>query len=1016
MSTMTATVMTTPYVASNRHLRFHSPYNQLHFPKGGNKEKHNRTIAFLAMHPAAKFFLLCITAASTFLTPNALQLRPAGAAAAGASCIPHERDALLAFKDGIRSDPLGLLVSWQEDVRGDCCLWRGVRCSNRTGHVLKLQLRNAQELRNTALVGQISHSLLSLDRLVHLDLSMNYLNGSSGHIPEFLGSLANLRYLNLSGIPFSGRLPPHLGNLSKLQYLDLSGFGTVYSTDISWFTRLPLLEYLSMSMVNLSTVVDWADVVNMVPSLNVLDLRFCSLRSANQPLGHMNLTNLERLDLSDNKFDHPMASSWFWNLTGLQYLSVAATDLYGQVPDAVGRMTSLQVLDLSINQNMSMMTTSLKRLCNLTVLDLSLCHLNGNMTELIERMPQCPSNKLQELRIGYNSITGNMPNQMAHLTSLVVLDISENRLTGAIPPEVGRLSNLSTLDLSGNNLSGHVPSEIGMLANLVNLDLSSNKLDGDITEKHFARLANLESLYLSENKLRIRVSSEWLPQFSLGTAQLSYCNIGPLFPAWLQFQVNIDWIDISSTGLIDKLPDWFSTTFLKTTYLDISHNKINGRLPENMEFMSLEWLYLSSNELTGQIPSFLPRNLSMLDLSLNSLSGSMPSKFGTPYLIALDLFSNNLSGGISESICELQILFSLDLGNNHFEGLLPRCFPSRQLAFLLLDNNNFSGDFPPFLQSSTQLDFLDLSRNKFSGKLPWWIGGLVGLRFLRLSQNMFSGNIPTSVTNLTHLHHLNLASNRLSGALPWDLSNLTAMKEKYVKDSMIDSGPYDGYVYMSRETGEYFSVVTKGQELYYDVRVFEMVSIDLSFNHLSGGIPEQIASLDALVNLNLSWNHFTGEIPNQIGTMKSLESLDLSKNMLSGEIPSSLSDLSYLSYLDLSDNNLTGRIPSGRQLDTLYTENPSMYSGNSGLCGPPLRRICPGNHASRQEDEQSHEHNFEPMSFHFGLGLGFMVGLWVVFCLLLFRKAWRVAYFHLFDRICDKMYTVCGCYMEKLGN
>ncbi|KAL6890301.1 hypothetical protein ACP4OV_009064 [Aristida adscensionis] len=889
------------------------------------------------MHPAAKLFLLWAMAASTFLTPTGLQLRPAGVAAAGASCIPEEQDALLAFKDGIRSDPMGLLDSWQKDGRGDCCLWRGVRCSNRTGHVLELRLGNMQvnpgdpladdKLRNTAL----------------------------RHMPEFLGSLANLRYLNLSGIPFSGKVPPHLGNLSKLQYLDIKGFQSelMYSTDISWLTRLPLLEYLSMSMVNLSTIVDWPDVVNTVPSLNVLDLSFCSLPSANQPVQHMNLTNLERLGLSDNNFHHPMASSWFWNLTSLRYLSVAATGLYGQVPDAVGHMTSLQVLDLSFNQNMSvpdavghmtslqvldlsfnqnmsMMTTSLKKLCNLTVLDLSWCHLNENMMELIERMPHCPS---KELRMGYNSITGNMPSQMADLTSLVVLDISENSLTGAIPPEVGQLSNLSTLDLSRNNLSGLVPSEIGMLANLVSLDLGANKLNGDITEKHFARLANLKSLDLSRNKIKIRVSSEWLPPFSLLDAQLSDCHIGPLFPVWLQFQVNIDWIDISSTDLIDKLPDWFGTTFLKTTYLDISHNQISGRLPENMEFMSLEWLYLSSNELTGQIPSLLPRNL--------------------------NLFSNNL------------------------------CM---------------------------QLDFLDISRNKFSGQLPWWIGGLLELRFLRLSQNMFSGNIPNSITNLTHLHHLNLASNRLSGSLPWELSNLTAMKEKYVKDPMIDSDPYDGYIYMSRETGEYFSAVTKGQELYYDVRVFEMVSIDLSFNHLSGGIPEQITSLDALINLNLSWNHFTGEIPDKIGMMKSVESLDLSNNMLSGEIPSSVSDLSYLSYLDFSYNNLTGRIPSGRQLDTLYTENPSMYSGNSGLCGPPLGRICPGNHAPRQEDEQSDEHNFEPISFHFGLGLGFMVGVWVLFCVLLFRIAWRVAYFHLLDSICDKMYVVCGCYMEKLDN
>ena len=138
-------------------------------------------------------------------------------------------------------------------------------------------------------------------------------------------------------------------------------------------------------------------------------------------------------------------------------------------------------------------------------------------------------------------------------------------------------------------------------------------------------------------------------------------------------------------------------------------------------------------------------------------------------------------------------------------------------------------------------------------------------------------------------------------------------------------------------------------------------------------------------------------------TMKSLFSLDLSNNVLSREIPSSVSDLSELSYLDLSNNNLTGPVPSGQQLDTLFAEYPSMYSGNSCLCGPTLRKICSGNNSSRQ---LVHEHGFEPMSFYFGLGLGFMLGFWLVFCVLLFKKAWRVAYSCLIDKIYDQMYVL----------
>jgi Ran GTPase-activating protein (RanGAP) involved in mRNA processing and transport len=68
--------------------------------------------------------------------------------------------------------------------------------------------------------GQISSSLLALPHLKHLDLSGNLLGGNMS-IPEFIGSLKSLTYLNLSNINLGGRVPPQLGNLTKLVYLDI---------------------------------------------------------------------------------------------------------------------------------------------------------------------------------------------------------------------------------------------------------------------------------------------------------------------------------------------------------------------------------------------------------------------------------------------------------------------------------------------------------------------------------------------------------------------------------------------------------------------------------------------------------------------------------------------------------------------------------------------------------------------------------------------------------------------------
>jgi len=210
-----------------------------------------------------------------------------------------------------------------------------------------------------------------------------------------------------------------------------------------------------------------------------------------------------------------------------------------------------------------------------------------------------------------------------------------------------------------------------------------------------------------------------------------------------------------------------------------------------------------------------------------------------------------------------------------------------------------------------------------SGNLQTILDTYTELCILDLAWNNFTGTIPEAIAKFTRLSHLNLAGNSISGALPQNWSTLMGMQQ--------------GVFQVMADNNANMSVTMKGQErYYYDLATYDMVSIDLSSNYLTGGIPEELASLGGVINLNLSRNHLTGKIPAMIGVMRSLESLDLSENNLYGELPQSLSNLAYLSYLDLSYNNLTGTIPSGVQLDTIYAQNPFMYDGNNDLCGHPL--------------------------------------------------------------------------------
>ncbi|CAL4910691.1 unnamed protein product [Urochloa decumbens] len=827
------------------------------------------------------------------------------------SCIAGERDALLSFKAGITRDPTRQLRSWRGQ---DCCRWYGVRCSTRTGHVVKISLRNdffAQDFFDNFigndhvhwLRGEISSSLLALRHLKHLDLSGNDLGGHKP-VPEFVGSLESLTYLNL---------------LTRLVYLDIGVdyFFNAYSSssDISWLSGLHSLEHLDMTGVDLSLAADWVHSVNALPNLRVLYLYLCELNSSIPSRLHHNLTVLEQLDLSQNPFGIPAAPNWYWDITSLKSLDISYCELIGPFPDDLGNLTKLEVLSMRGNNMEGMIPSTLRKLCSLQMVDLGYNNIGGDVTVLIERLSKCSWNSLQELYLEGSNITGTILKPVANLTALNSLYISNNHLSGSVPVDIGTMENLTYLYIGNNSLN---------------------------------------------------------------------------------------------TGLSGTIPDWFWSTFSNATHLDLSYNQIT-------------------------VPYLLPRSIELLDISKNSLNGQLPPNFGAPKLQVAVLFSNCITGTIPESICRWPQLQTLDLSNNLLTRGLPDCDkhelkqwnPSSNNSSwvnssnpysleirTLLNNNSLSGGFPLFLKQCQNLKFLDLTQNKFSGKLPAWISGdMPNLVMLRLRSNNFSGHIPVEIMRHFSLCILDLANNSFSGVVPQSVVNLTALTTPVVASNPMDN-PFEedyeneGTFFEVGMSNDSLSLVIKGQVLDYRENAIFSMSIDMSCNRLVGKIPEEMGSLLGLINLNLSSNFLSGNIPYKIGSLQSLESLDLSNNQLSGEIPWSLSILTSLSYLNLSYNNLSGRIPSGHQLDTLKTDDPaSMYIGNPGLCGHPLPKVCPGDERAPDGPVMWHEDDNTRMDFQLGLTVGFLAGLWIIFCGLLFKKTWRYAYFSLFDRLYDKLHV-----------
>ncbi|KAL6882048.1 hypothetical protein ACP4OV_011520 [Aristida adscensionis] len=853
-----------------------------------------------------------------------------GSATSSGGCVAIEKEALISFKQGILDDPL---ASWRGE---DCCRWKGVRCSNRTGHVIKLDLG----YKGIMFPGGMSSSISTLQHLRYLDLSGNYFN--STRIPTVLGTLRNLRHLDLSWADFVGTVPLQLSNLTHLEYLDISYSGSLNVLDLSWLPTLSSLKSLDMTGVDLSSVRNWVKKVNMLPNLEVLSLFDCGLSSTEATLSQSNLTHLEVLGLSHNSFNSSLQDNWFWNTTTIKDLYLSDCEWSGPIPDTLGNMSSLELIDLSTNYLLGIIPTTFKHLCSLQQLYLFSNNINGN---ILERLPECSWSKLRELYLHGANLTGQLPFWIGNLTNLSSLDISQNMMDGQWPVGIGDLRNLTVLRVGFNNFSG------------------------TLSEEHFSSLMNIQDLDLSHNSLKLHLAEDWVPPFSLVYGNFRSCDMGPRFPAWLKWQADVSELDISNTSIDDVLPHWFWATFANAYRLDLSRNQLSGSLPANLELSVFE-----------------------MDLSGNLLSGQLPANLTVPHLSRLLLHNNHFTGTIPAYFCNG--FSEINLSNNQLTGDSLQC-PEKKSTLIMVDlkKNNISGKFPRFLRNAAELSFLDLSYNKFSGRVPPWIAEkMPSLEVLILRSNMFHGQLPRQLSNLVGLHYLDLAHNNISGSIPSSVARLRAMTRS--------SGTGGNNNYSS----DSISTFIKDRELNYTHETTRhIVLIDFSSNAFTGYIPKELFLLKGLRSLNLSSNQISGSIPSDIGDLRELESLDLSYNYLTGEIPSGLSDLTFLSCLNLSYNDLYGRIPSGHQLQTLNDEY--MYIGNPRLCGPPLLKNCTRNETNQEANEKQEWIAHDVSSYYLSMSIGFLMGLWMVFCTMLFKKTWRIAYFQLLDQLYDKVYV-----------
>ncbi|CAA2965520.1 probable LRR receptor-like serine/threonine-protein kinase At3g47570 isoform X2 [Olea europaea var. sylvestris] len=552
---------------------------------------------------------------------------------------------------------------------------------------------------------------------------------------------------------------------------------------------------------------------------------------------------------------------------------------------------------------------------------------------------------------------------------VTALDISRMNLTGKIPSQLGNLSFLISINITGNYFLGSVPKELIQLRRLKFMDLSVNKFSGEIPSwLHF--LTKLQVLYLYTNSF-----TGFIPPslFNISTLQFLDFSFNPLqgkIPEEIGNLHNLKILALQDNRLTGVIPlQIFNISTMKI--FAFTGNNLTGNLPLNIchGFPRLQGLYLSKNELGGEIPSNLSECLQLQDLSLsnNRFSGSIPGEIGRIRTLQnLLLGSNDLYGAIPRELGNLDNLKELDMGSNFLNGSIPASiFNISSLQHIDFERCNLSGNLDPnSIANSSKLTTIMLSFNDFNGPIPNFQGKLRFLEKLHLAYNNFISESPelsfiTSLTSCRYLTSLAFGNNPLNGILPLSIGNLsTSLQYLYghscdLRGSIPNEiGNLTSLIKLSLSDNELIESIPasmlnlqKLQGLYLQrnkisqsipdslCQLHNLYVLLLSQNLITGAIPRCIGNITTLrylyidtnrltssipaslwlqkdlLGLNLSANTLSGSLPQEIGKLKATYLIDLSVNRFSGSIPSAIGDLLTLSNLFLAHNALQGSIP-----------------------------------------------------------------------------------------------------------
>ncbi|XP_055803541.1 probable LRR receptor-like serine/threonine-protein kinase At3g47570 [Solanum dulcamara] len=544
---------------------------------------------------------------------------------------------------------------------------------------------------------------------------------------------------------------------------------------------------LSTNWSSSTSVCDWIGITCSSRHKRVIALRISDTEiTGTIPPQLGNLSYLVSLDLSYNNF-HGELPPELLHLPKLREIDLGYSNFTGEIPIGITILPSLKLFAMGFNELLNGSNVlSRDNISTLEILDFPGAGLTGDfLSDLCRRLP-----RLQNLGLGNNMLSGEIPRNISECSQIQVLFLSQNNFVGTIPrelaltgtilDEIGHLYNLESLSMATNKLTGSIPLTIFNVSSLQDLRMTDNKIEGSLP-REVENLTMLNVLYLEMNRLEGVIPDEVGNLEQLLDLWLSFHKFSGSIPIGIFNISNLVYISLTGNHISGGLPSTIGHGLPNVQELLLGRNNINGVLPASISNLTkLTYLNLGENELTCPIPESIGKLRFLQKLRLNNNSFTSELTFITPLVNSkqfrlLILSLNPLNAMLPKSISNLSSLEMFYAEGCHLKGYLPNEIRNLRNQYSLKDND-FTGIIPTTVSSLEKLQQLSLGANRISGPFPVAlcdlpkvfpkVGNLKAAILLDLSWNQISGNIPSTLGGLQKLIQLSLAHNRIEGSIP----------------------------------------------------------------------------------------------------------------------------------------------------------------------------------------------------------------------------------------------------------